>query len=60
MQMGNVEVASKGYAATAEVGRRGTRDEEEGMWPLQNHYHHTVSLGAEGMVKTVQLNQSAE
>ena len=57
MEMGNVELDSKGYAATVEVGRRGTRDEEECTWPLHNHYHHSASLGAEGIVKMVHLNQ---
>ena len=59
MEIGIVEVDSKGYAATVEVGRRGTRD-EECTWPLHNHYHHSASLGAERIVKTVHLNQFAE
>ena len=29
MEMGNVELDIKGYAATVQVGRRGTRDKEE-------------------------------
>ena len=60
MQMGNVELDNNWYAATAEVGRRGTRDEEEGMWPLHDDYRHTVSLGAGVIVKTVHLTQFAE
>ena len=60
IQMENVEANSIGDAATAEVGRRRTMDEEEGMWPLHNLYRYTVSLGAEGIVKTVYLNPFVE
>ena len=60
IQMRNVEGNSIGDAATAEVGRRRTIDEEEGMWPLHNLYRYTVSLGAEGIVKTVHLNPFVE
>ena len=60
IQMRNVEGNSIGDAATAEVGRRRTMDEEEGMWPLHNLYRHTMSLGAEGIVKTVYLNPFVE
>ena len=58
--MRNVEGNSIGDAATAGVGSRGTMDEEEGMWPLHNLYRYTVSLGAEGTVKTVYLNPFVE
>ena len=60
MQMGNVEGNRIGDAATAEAGRRGTMDEEEGMWPLHNLYRHTLSLGPNGIVKTVHLNPFVE
>lgn len=55
-----IEGNSIGGAATAEMGRRGTRDEEEGMWPLHNLYRLTLSLGAEGSIKTVHLNPFVE
>ena len=57
-----IERNSIGNAATAEIGTRGSRDEEEGMWPLHNLYRLRVSLGAGGSVKTVVhlINQSNE
>ena len=57
--MENVEGNSIGDAATAEVGMRGTRD-EEGMWPLHDLYRYTTSQGAEGIVKMVYLNPFVE
>ena len=58
--MVNVEGNRIRDAATVEVGRSGTMDEEEGMWPLHNLYRHTLSLGPNGFVKTVYLNPFVE
>ncbi len=57
MELGHVD-ADKAYAATVEAGKRTTKDEEEGVWGL--HHDNGSIGGAEGIVKTVHMNQYAE